>query len=71
MRNQMIQLLLVEDHAIVRKGIKALFSEYEGICVIGEAANGMQRIQLTNELRPDVVLIDLSMPDMDGIEAIR
>jgi DNA-binding NarL/FixJ family response regulator len=71
MRNQTIQLLLVEDHAMVRKGIKALFSEYEGICVIGEAANGMQGIQLTNELRPDVVLIDLSMPDMDGIEAIR
>lgn len=71
MGNQPIQLLIVDDHAMVRKGMKALLSEYPDINVIGEAANGLKAIELVEKLQPDVVLIDLSMPVMDGIEAIR
>jgi NarL family two-component system response regulator LiaR len=68
---QPIQVLLVEDHAMVRKGIGALLQEYEGISVIGEAANGLKAIELAERLKPDVVLMDLFMPVMDGIEAIK
>jgi NarL family two-component system response regulator LiaR len=71
MGNQPIQLLIVDDHAMVRKGMKALLSEYPEISVVGEAGNGLKAIELVEKLNPDVVLIDLSMPVMDGIEAIR
>jgi two-component system, NarL family, response regulator LiaR len=71
MSNQPIKVLIVDDHAMVRKGMKALLSEYEDISVIGEAANGLKAIELVNQLKPDVVLIDLAMPVMDGIEAIK
>jgi two-component system, NarL family, response regulator LiaR len=71
MGNQPIQVLIVDDHTMVRKGIKALLSEYPDIYVVGEAANGVKAIELTESLKPDVVLIDLAMPVMDGIEAIK
>jgi NarL family two-component system response regulator LiaR len=71
MGNQPIQVLLVDDHAMVRKGMTALLNEYEDIQVIGEAANGLKAIELIERLEPDVVLMDLSMPVMDGIEAIK
>lgn len=71
MGNQPIQVLVVDDHAVVRKGITALLKEYPDICVIGEAPNGLKAIELVSALNPDVVLIDLSMPVMDGIEAIK
>ena len=71
MDNQPIQVLIVDDHAMVRKGLKALLDQYEGIRVIGEAANGLKAIELTERLKPDIVLLDLAMPVMDGIEAIR
>lgn len=68
---QPIQVLLVDDHVMIRKGMKALLQEYEGIRVIGEASNGLKAIELVEQLKPDVVLIDLIMPVMDGIEAIK
>lgn len=71
MGNQPIQVLIVDDHVMVRKGIKALLTEYEDISVIGEAANGLKAIELVERLKPDVVLIDLAMPVMEGIEAIK
>ena len=71
MDNQPIQVLVVDDQAIIRKSIKALLNGYEDICVIGEAANGLEAVELVERLKPDVVLIDLIMPDMDGIEAIK
>ncbi|RPI27730.1 MAG: DNA-binding response regulator [Chloroflexota bacterium] len=71
MGSQPIKLLIVEDHVMVRKGMKALLSEYPDIAVVGEAGNGLKAIELVEKLQPDVVLIDLSMPVMDGIEAIR
>ena len=71
MGNQPIRVLLVDDHAMVRKGMKLFLQEYEGICVMGEAANGLAAIELADRLRPDVILMDLSMPILDGIQAIR
>lgn len=71
MGTQPIQVLLVDDHAMVRKGMKALLNEYEGISVVGEATNGLKALELVERLKPDVVLMDLLMPGMDGIEAIK
>ncbi|MGE5375772.1 MAG: response regulator [Bacteroidota bacterium] len=71
MRDQLIRVLLVDDHAMIRKGMKLFLQEYEGICVIGEAANGLAAIDLADRLRPDIILMDLSMPILDGVQAIR
>ncbi|HTP02624.1 MAG TPA: response regulator transcription factor [Anaerolineales bacterium] len=71
MGNQQIQVLLVDDHAMVRKGIKALLTEYDDIAVIGEAGNGAAAVELAQQLKPDVILMDLAMPGMDGIEATK
>jgi NarL family two-component system response regulator LiaR len=66
-----IRVLIVDDHTIVRKGIRALLAEIEGIEVVGEADNGQEAIAQAETLHPDVILMDLSMPKMDGIEATR
>lgn len=67
----MIKVLIVDDHAIVRRGIKALLAETDDIQAVGEADNGLAAISLSKELEPDVILMDLLMPVMDGIEATR
>lgn len=67
----MLSVLLVEDHAIVRQGIKALLAEEPDIVVVGEAGDGGQALALVQELRPDIVLMDLSLPGVGGIEATR
>ena len=64
-----IRVLVVDDHDIVRQGLRALLSEYEDIVIVGEATNGHEAIQEVERLKPDVVLMDLMMPEMDGIEA--
>lgn len=66
-----IRVLIVDDHAIVRKGIRALLSEAGGFEVVGEADNGQTAVLLVQEMQPDVILMDLLMPGMDGIEATR
>jgi NarL family two-component system response regulator LiaR len=66
-----IRVLIVDDHTIVRKGIKALLAETSDIEVVGEAENGLEAVRLSKELEPEVVLMDLLMPKMDGIEATR
>jgi two-component system, NarL family, response regulator LiaR len=65
-----IRVLIVDDHAIVRKGVKALLAEVEHIDVIGEASNGKEAVDQAEKLKPDVILMDLEMPVMDGVEAI-
>ena len=66
-----IRVLVVDDQAIVRKGIRALLAEVETIAVVGEAANGTDAVAQAQALDPDVTLMDLVMPVMDGLEAIR
>jgi NarL family two-component system response regulator LiaR len=71
MQAHLIQILIVDDHAMVRRGLKILLEQFPGIQVVGEAADGLQAIDLVSRLQPDVVLMDLVMPVMDGIEAIQ
>lgn len=71
MGSEPISVVIVDDHTMVRKGMRALLNEYEDIRVIGEAPNGLKAIGLVEELQPDVVLMDLVMPVMDGIESIK
>ncbi|MGC8780662.1 MAG: response regulator [Anaerolineae bacterium] len=66
-----IRILLADDHAVVRAGLRMLLSADPGLEIVGEAETGAQALRLTDELRPDVVLMDISMPDMNGIEATR
>jgi signal transduction histidine kinase/DNA-binding NarL/FixJ family response regulator len=66
-----IRVLIADDHAIVRKGIRALLETQAGVEVVGEASNGQETVERVEDLQPDVVLMDLLMPGMDGIEATR
>lgn len=65
-----IKILLADDHLLVRNGIKSLLEEEATLEVIGEAANGQEALKLSKELRPDLLIIDVRMPIMDGIEAV-
>ena len=66
-----IRLLIVDDQGIVRKGVRALLAEVDGMNVVGEAADGMEAVKQAEILHPDVILMDIVMPGMDGIEATR
>jgi DNA-binding NarL/FixJ family response regulator len=66
-----IRVLLVDDHVLVREGIRSLLQLYEDIEVVGEAGDGREAIQKSRELEPDIIVMDISMPSMGGIEATR
>ncbi len=66
-----IRVLIADDHSIVRRGIKALLAQIDDVQVVGEAANGLEAVRLSKQLNPDIILMDLLMPIMDGIEATR
>jgi DNA-binding NarL/FixJ family response regulator len=65
------RVLLADDHALVRAGIRALLSTIEGVEVIAEAGNGREALQLIRELQPDIVLLDIAMPDLSGLEVLK
>ena len=66
-----IRILVADDHRIVREGIRSLMEDIEDIQVVGEAGNGYECVDLVDSLNPDVILMDLMMPQMDGLEATR
>lgn len=67
----MQRILVVDDHAVIRKGIQSILGAWPEWQVSGEAANGEDAVQLTKDLKPDIVLMDISMPGMGGLEATR
>ncbi|MBN3003542.1 MULTISPECIES: response regulator [Chromobacterium] len=70
MSEQSIRILLVDDHTLFRSGIKALLARQAGFDVVGEAADGAEGVKLAKQLDPDVVLLDLNMPGISGVEAL-
>ncbi|NLT68738.1 MAG: response regulator transcription factor [Acidobacteria bacterium] len=66
-----IRVLLVDDHTIVRRGLAGLLRSEDDLEIIGETGDGESAVALTGELRPDVVIMDIGLPGMDGIEATR
>jgi NarL family two-component system response regulator LiaR len=69
--NDRISIILVDDHEVVRQGVRAFFEAHAEFEVVGEAKNGAEAVKLTEEHIPNVVLMDLIMPGMDGVEATR
>jgi len=70
-RRRIVEVLIADDHAQVRAGVRDLLASSEGIRPVGAASNGEEAWELANELQPDVVVMDISMPVLDGIEATR
>src|SRR5262245_47023265 len=67
----MFRIVIADDHEVVRQGVRTLSSSQSGWEVCGEAATGRQAIDLTQRLKPDVLILDIGMPDMNGLEAAR
>lgn len=70
-KRRKIRLLLVDDHTVVRQGLRLILSQHEDLEVVGEAANGEEAVQHALRLRPDVAVIDIAMPRVNGVEATR
>ncbi len=68
---QKITVLLADDHTVVRQGLRALLEAEEDMSVVGEAENGRQAVQMAKRLQPDVVVMDIAMPQLNGLEATR
>ena len=66
----MIKVLVADDHAIVRAGLRALIKAERSMQLVGEASGGAEALELVTKLKPDVLVLDISMPDLDGIEVL-
>ena len=69
--SQVIQVMLVDDHNVVRSGLATFLRAYDDLELVGEARNGLEAVNLCRQKKPDVILMDLMMPEMDGIAATR
>ncbi|HNG51864.1 MAG TPA: response regulator transcription factor, partial [Nitrospira sp.] len=67
--SDLIGILLVDDHAMVRQGLRSMLDEYDDVAVIGEASNGKEALESVAQLRPSVVVMDINMPHINGIDA--
>jgi DNA-binding NarL/FixJ family response regulator len=65
------KILLVDDHPLFRKGIRAVLEQYQDVHIVGEAGNGLEAVVYARALRPDVIVMDVNMPKMDGVQATR
>ena len=63
----MIRILIADDHGVMRKGLRLQLEQHEGIEVVGEASDGRDAVGLADELRPDLVIMDIGMPNLNGI----
>jgi len=70
-QTEIIKVLIVDDHQVVRQGLRTFLELHEDINVVGEAENGISAVEMVSQLQPDVVLMDLVMPNMDGITATQ
>lgn len=70
-RGELVRILIADDQADVRKGLQVVLELEEGLEVVGAAANGLEAVELAERLNPDIILMDLSMPHLDGFEATR
>ena len=68
--SELIRILVADDHFVVRQGLAALLAPRNGMEVVGEAATGREAVELARQLQPDVILMDMIMPELDGPEAI-
>ena len=68
---QSIKIILADDHVLLRSGLKLLLESQPGLHVVGEASDGLQALQLMEKIKADIIVLDLSMPNMDGMECIR
>lgn len=66
--NKLIRVILVDDHTMIRRGIRRILEKDPNICIIAEASTGADAIRLVHELKPDVLLLDIEMPDMKGYQ---
>ena len=66
-----LRILVADDHELIRRGIRGLLRGQRGWRVVGEATNGREAVEKTNKLKPDVAIVDISMPDLDGLQATR
>lgn len=70
-QNKKVKLLVVDDHPLIRQSISSLLDDYKSISLVGEAENGLQAVKCSKSLKPDVILMDIEMPGIDGIEATK
>src|SRR5215212_7709099 len=66
-----IRVLIADDHLIVREGLRMILADFCEVTLVGEAENGLQAVELAGETRPDVIIMDLRMPELDGLAAIE